>query len=138
MRPDVPVRQTVLWLVLCLGLGWALAGCSPAAAARPTVVVTTNILGDITRNVVGDQADVVVLMGANADPHSFGISARQAAVIENADLVVVPLSFIGDRRTVYEQPPARAVLVHDWLWRTHGGGVRVSWLLLKRLNLVTR
>ena len=88
MRPDVPVRQTVLWLVLCLGLGWALAGCSPAAAARPTVVVTTNILGDITRNVVGDQADVVVLMGANADPHSFGISAKQAAVIGSADLVI--------------------------------------------------
>ncbi|MHC6594111.1 zinc ABC transporter substrate-binding protein AztC [Arthrobacter sp. C152] len=86
-----PVARTaVLLLVLCLGylgLGGALAGCS-SAAQRPTVVVTTNILGDITRNVVGDQADVVVLMGANADPHSFGISARQAAAIENADLVI--------------------------------------------------
>ena len=57
---------------------------------------------------------------------------------DDADLVVVPLSFIGDRRTVYEDPPARAVLVHDWLWHREGGGVRVSWLLLKRLNLVTR
>jgi hypothetical protein len=54
------------------------------------------------------------------------------------DLVVVPLSFMGDRRAVYEHPPARIVLVHDWLWNSHGGGVRVSWLLLKRLNLVTR
>ncbi len=61
-----------------------------------------------------------------------------ATSTEDADLVVVPLSFVGDRRAVYEQPPARAVLVHDWLWRTHGGGVRISWLLLKRLNLVTR
>ena len=66
----------------------ALAGCSPAAAAKPTVVVTTNILGDITRNVVGDQAEVVVLMEANADPHSFGISAQQAARIEAADLII--------------------------------------------------
>jgi hypothetical protein len=57
---------------------------------------------------------------------------------EDADVVVVPLSFIGDRRALYEAPPARTVLVHDWLWHTHGGGVRVSWLLLKRLNLVTR
>jgi hypothetical protein len=55
-----------------------------------------------------------------------------------ADLVVVPLSFVGDRRSVYEHPPARAVLIHDWLWKRRGGGVRVSWLLLKRLNLVTR
>ncbi|MGX5714809.1 zinc ABC transporter substrate-binding protein AztC [Arthrobacter sp. MAHUQ-56] len=88
MRPGSVVRRAALWLVLCLGLGWALAGCSAAAAGRPTVVVTTNILGDITRNVVGEQADVVVLMGANADPHSFGISAKQSAVIGNADLVV--------------------------------------------------
>lgn len=69
-------------------LGLALSGCSAAAAERPTVVVTTNILGDITRNLVGGEADVVVLMESNADPHSFGISAKQAAVIENADLVI--------------------------------------------------
>jgi len=69
-------------------LGLALGGCSAAAAEKPTVVVTTNILGDVTRNLLGDQADVVVLMEANADPHSFGISARQAAVIENADLII--------------------------------------------------
>lgn len=71
-----------------LTLGIALSGCSAAAAERPTVVVTTNILGDITRNLVGGEADVVVLMESNADPHSFGISAKQAAVIENADLVI--------------------------------------------------
>jgi len=57
---------------------------------------------------------------------------------DDADLLIVPLSFIGDRRAVYEHPPARTVLVHDWLWRPHGGSVRISWLLLKRLNLVTR
>ncbi|MDQ1055032.1 zinc/manganese transport system substrate-binding protein [Arthrobacter sp. SORGH_AS 212] len=82
-----PARLGAL-LVLGLGLGFALGGCSAAAADRPTVVVTTNILGDITRNVVGEQADVVVLMAANADPHSFGISARQAAGIENAALII--------------------------------------------------
>jgi zinc/manganese transport system substrate-binding protein len=61
-----------------LTLTLALSGCSAAADGRPTVVVTTNILGDITRNLVGDQANVVVLMESNADPHSFGISAKQA------------------------------------------------------------
>ncbi len=57
---------------------------------------------------------------------------------DDGDLVVIPLSFIGDRQQVYGNPPAPAVLIHDWLWKTRGGGVRVSWLLLKRLNLVTR
>jgi len=54
------------------------------------------------------------------------------------DLLVVPLAFEGDRRAIYEQPPASAVLVHDWIWRRGKSGTVISWLLLKRLNLVTR
>ncbi|MFB6722928.1 zinc ABC transporter substrate-binding protein AztC [Kribbella sp. NPDC056345] len=65
-----------------------LTACTPGGSGRPSVVVTTNILGDITRNIVGDQAEVTVLMEANADPHSFGVSAQQAARLEQADLVV--------------------------------------------------
>ncbi|MGQ4718835.1 zinc ABC transporter substrate-binding protein AztC [Streptomyces anulatus] len=59
-----------------------------AADDRPSIVVTTNILGDVTREIVGDEADVTVLMKPNADPHSFGLSAVQAAELEQADLVV--------------------------------------------------
>lgn len=63
-------------------------GALTPGAERATIVVTTNILGDITKNIVKDEADVVVLMPANADPHSFGISARQAGDMEQADLIV--------------------------------------------------
>ncbi|MGA5797735.1 zinc ABC transporter substrate-binding protein AztC [Streptomyces cellulosae] len=55
---------------------------------RPDIVVTTNILGDVTREIVGGEADVTVLMKPNADPHSFGLSAVQAAELERADLIV--------------------------------------------------
>ncbi|GAA2613371.1 zinc ABC transporter substrate-binding protein AztC [Streptomyces axinellae] len=65
-----------------------LTGCAEKTDDRPTVVVTTNILGDLTRHVVGAEAEVKVLMKPNADPHSFGVSAAEAAEIENADLVV--------------------------------------------------
>lgn len=75
-------------VLVALALAAPLSGCSAGAGDRPTVVVTTNILGDVTRNLVGNQADVVVLMESNADPHSFGISAQQAARIENADLII--------------------------------------------------
>jgi hypothetical protein len=55
-----------------------------------------------------------------------------------ADLVVIPLSFIGDRQSIYRHPPARTVIVHDWIWSR--GAARktavVSWLLLKRVNLI--
>jgi zinc/manganese transport system substrate-binding protein len=64
-----------------------LTGCGGVSPQR-SVVVTTNILGDVTRQVVGDQAAVTVLMQPDADPHSFGISAQQAAQLERAGLVV--------------------------------------------------
>jgi hypothetical protein len=54
------------------------------------------------------------------------------------ELLVIPLAFDGDRRVLYERPPASAVIVHDWLWRRRGSSAVVSWLLLKRLNLVLR
>ncbi|MFI2780260.1 zinc ABC transporter substrate-binding protein AztC [Streptomyces sp. ALB3] len=79
-------RALLLSLVTCFTAA-AGAGCA-GDDERPQVVVTTNILGDITRELVGDQADVSVLMKPDADPHSFGLSAVQAAELENADLVV--------------------------------------------------
>ncbi|MDQ7806847.1 zinc ABC transporter substrate-binding protein AztC [Amycolatopsis sp. A133] len=65
-----------------------VTGCTSTGDARSSVVVTTNILGDITRAIVGAQAEVTVLMKPNADPHSFGISAQQAAEVERAGLIV--------------------------------------------------
>lgn len=56
--------------------------------------------------------------------------------IDDIDLLVVPLAFEGNRQDVYARPPARAVIVHDWLWRPRGRSRVVSALLLKRLNLV--
>ncbi|MFC5753753.1 zinc ABC transporter substrate-binding protein AztC [Actinomadura rugatobispora] len=74
--------------VLSLALPISLAGCSAAGSERSGVVVTTNILGDVTRAIVGEQAEVTVLMKPGADPHSFGISAQEAARVENAALLV--------------------------------------------------
>jgi hypothetical protein len=53
------------------------------------------------------------------------------------DMVVIPLAYRGNREAIYRHPPARIVLVHDWLWRPRGRSVRISLLLLKRLNVVT-
>jgi hypothetical protein len=64
--------------------------------------------------------------------------ARPAADEQVSDLVVIPLAFVGDRARIYERPPAAAVLVHDWIGARRGAGAIVSWLLLKRLNLVRR
>jgi zinc/manganese transport system substrate-binding protein len=62
------------------------AACSPPD--RTSIVVTTNILGDLAGRIVGDQAEVSVLMKPNADPHSFAVSAREAQAMQTADLVI--------------------------------------------------
>ncbi|NUQ87612.1 MAG: zinc ABC transporter substrate-binding protein, partial [Glycomyces artemisiae] len=66
----------------------ALTACTATGSDRSGIVVTTNILGDLVRNVVGEQTEVTVLMAAGADPHSFGVSAQQAASLERAELLV--------------------------------------------------
>ena len=53
-----------------------------------TIVVTTEVLGSIVADLVGDDADVIVLMDGGADPHSWQPSARDAQSIFDADLVV--------------------------------------------------
>jgi hypothetical protein len=57
------------------------------------------------------------------------------AVHHAQDLLVIPLSYRGDKDILYEKPSGPTI-IHDWLWRRRGTGVIVSWLLLKRINLV--
>ncbi len=84
------MRPTRILAALALaGLTAAgLASCASSADTRPLIVVSTNILGDVVEELVGDQAQVVTLMKPNADPHSFEISAQEAATLREADLVV--------------------------------------------------
>ncbi|MFE6702905.1 zinc ABC transporter substrate-binding protein AztC [Streptomyces sp. NPDC057718] len=82
------LRALLLTLVSFLVVAGTATGCAGGDDDRPRIVVTTNILGDITREIAGTEADVSVLMKPNADPHSFGLSAVQAAELESADLVV--------------------------------------------------
>jgi zinc/manganese transport system substrate-binding protein len=76
-------------------LGAAVAGCGDSSdeagadADRPTVVVTTNILGDVVENIAGETLNVVTIMPAGADPHEFQPSAREVAEISSADVVVM-------------------------------------------------
>lgn len=76
-------------IALAAAAALIFSGCSqPITPEKPQVVVTTNILGDVTRQVLGDQVQVTTLMQPNADPHSFEISAQEASLMGSADLVV--------------------------------------------------
>jgi len=64
------------------------------------------------------------------------IGLRYVPIATRFDVVVLPLSFEGDRDALYDRPPARIVIIHDWIWRKRGVSGIVSVALLKRLNLV--
>jgi zinc/manganese transport system substrate-binding protein len=80
----------IVLVTLLAGLAPLLAACGGGdeAGGGPQVVVTTTVLGSIVKDLVGDTADVHVLMPNGADPHEFQPSAKDAERLANADLVV--------------------------------------------------
>ena len=85
-------RLAALVSVCVLGASLALVGPAAISAEEPaepgSVVVTTDVLGSIVAQLVGDAADVTVLMDGGANPHTFEASARDAERVLNADVVV--------------------------------------------------
>ncbi|MCX7620967.1 MAG: metal ABC transporter substrate-binding protein [Acidimicrobiales bacterium] len=68
--------------------GEAVTGSRSNGVGRPTIVVTTSILGDVVGELVGDQAEVVTIMPAGVDPHEFSPSAKQVDQIRRADVLI--------------------------------------------------
>jgi zinc/manganese transport system substrate-binding protein len=87
-------RLALLPAIALLAASGLLIACGEDSERRSSpggelrVVATHPILGDIVRNVVGDQATVEVIIPAGADPHEFQPSAKQVEAISRADLVV--------------------------------------------------
>lgn len=74
-----------------------LIGCStsPSSAPdtttsqpRPNIVVTYSVLGAVVSELVGDAADVSVVIPDGQDPHDFEPSAKDVEMINDADLIV--------------------------------------------------
>lgn len=102
-----------------LALALVVGACSDDAVAggaddRPSVVTTTNILGDVVAAVAGDVADVTTIMPVGANPHDFQASAQEAAAMRQADLLVVNgAGFERGLLDVIEGAEADGVPVHE-------------------------
>jgi zinc/manganese transport system substrate-binding protein len=94
----VLVRPLAAFAAVTL-VGLVAAGCGADAAAGGAdgadgadgrhIVVTTSILGDVVANLVGDDAEIEVVMPRGVDPHDFAPSAKQAAAMRSADVLIV-------------------------------------------------
>ena len=89
-----PTRAALVAMVFIVGLSGCGDGSGRPSAStdgarnRPRVVVTYSILGAVVRDIVGDAADVKVLMANGTDPHEWRPSARDVEAMRMADLVV--------------------------------------------------
>lgn len=64
-------------------------GCSePVKNEKLTIVTTTGIIADCIENIVGDQAQVISLMGAGVDPHLYKASQGDITKLSRADIIV--------------------------------------------------
>ncbi len=87
--------------IILLLLSLILAGCGaqssaaggnpvePAAGKKLKVVATTTIIGDLVKNVAGDQVELHVLLPIGADTHSFQPAPQDIAAATDADVIFV-------------------------------------------------
>lgn len=78
------MRKTGVVLALALGLM-----TQNVMAKTLNVVASFSVLGDIAAKTGGDHVKVTTLVGPDGDPHTFEPSAKDSALLNKADVVVV-------------------------------------------------
>jgi zinc/manganese transport system substrate-binding protein len=79
-------------ITVSLGSGIVLNGCGSGVSPHPraaTVVASTDVWGSVARTVAGGHVSVKsILNSADVDPHTYEVTADEAAAIADAALVV--------------------------------------------------
>lgn len=92
-RSAAPARAIATLGSVALSLALVALGSGAATAqdvqdqAR-SVVATTEVLGSVVEQLVGDTAEVTIIMPSGADPHGYEPSARDAERLLAADVIV--------------------------------------------------
>lgn len=81
------ILKSTLGFLACTPL---VAACSTTSSesSSPQIVVTYSVLGSVVTDLVGDAAEVTILIPDGQDPHEFQPSARDIETINNADIVI--------------------------------------------------
>ena len=88
-----PKFNKIIYLTFLIFLLGILTACTGAAGSsvqsegRLRTVATTTIVGDVVRQVAGQQVIVDVLLPVGADPHAFEPRPQDVAAITDADLI---------------------------------------------------
>lgn len=87
------VRRSTFSILVLLGLIFSAAACGTAPAAENVqpgglkIVATTTIVGDVVRQIAGDQNQVTTLLPLGADPHSFQPTPQDVVRVADAGII---------------------------------------------------
>lgn len=101
--------------ILALSLSLGLAACqSPSSDPRPLVLCTTNILAEVSAQLLGPLQDSIrlqSLMGPGVDPHLYKASQGDLQALSEADLIIYNgLQLEGKMSQILKNMESRAVL----------------------------
>jgi len=86
MKTTLGVAATTILAVLLTACS---SGLPPKAPGQPLrVIATFSILGDMVRNVGGEQIELTVLAGSGMDTHTYAPIASDAVALAQADVVI--------------------------------------------------
>lgn len=83
------MKNLYIWVVSYCTL--IVVGCTDNSKKDDgslTIVTTTGIIGDCIGEIVGEQAEVISLMGAGVDPHLYKATQGDLEKLSNADIIV--------------------------------------------------
>ena len=87
-------KNIIAFVTIALIPVLVLTACQPSAnsptidESKPTIIVTYSVLGAVVKDLVGDQANVIVPIPNGQDLHDWEPSARDIEILNNADLIV--------------------------------------------------
>ena len=106
------ISITTIFTLLCF---IASIGCKEETrtnGSKLKIVTTTSIIADGIRQIVGDSAEVISLMGAGVDPHLYKASQGDVTKLSDADVIVYNgLHLEGKMTTVLEKIAKNKVVI---------------------------
>lgn len=104
-----------LRVLIILPLILLAASCQQAADAdeRPLIVVTTGMIADATKAIVGEHAQVEALMGPGVDPHLYKATQGDLRLLRSADIVIYNgLHLEGKMQKVFDKLAATTTVIN--------------------------
>lgn len=96
--------KVFLFLAGCCVFWLSCAQQPDTRSGQLQVVCTTGMIGDLARNIAGDQADVIALMGPGVDPHYYKATQGDLRHLSQADVIFYNGLFLeGKMQDIFEK-----------------------------------